>query len=297
MSAPTQQLTRRPETPDTAGVLACPGCDGTRISEKWLVNGFRIVHCDSCELVFVANRPTVDELKTYYGQIHDSIYDDSNSECLAFYYRALKREIERRGKQQGRIFDVGCAGGWFLDGMEGWERHGCEMAPQDFAIARSKHGDRILPLSFEEYPEKAEYFDVITLQDVFDHMPEPGQALAKCFRMLRPGGLLVIKVHDISCLYARVTGSQFYAVIPPGHLFYYREKSLRRILERAHFQVISARHMGHILKLTTIFLRLSRGREQSLCYSAAKMLQKSPLGNLKIYKNLHDIITVFAVRT
>jgi 2-polyprenyl-3-methyl-5-hydroxy-6-metoxy-1,4-benzoquinol methylase len=180
--------------------------------------------------------------------------------------------------------------------MQGWETHGCELSPADFEIARAKHGDRILHLNFEEFPLAHGPFDAVTLQDVFDHLPDPMGALAKCRALLRPGGLLVIKVHDISCLYARFTGANFYAIMPPSHLFYYNRSSLTTMLEKAGFRVTASRHIGHLLKLKTVFFRLSRGDRKSPYYRVFDRLNRSPIGDWKIYKNLHDIITVFAVK-
>jgi hypothetical protein len=62
--------------------------------------------------------------------------------------------------------------------------------------------------------------------------------------MLKPG-MIVIKVHNISCSYAKLTGSGFYATIPPPHLFYYNRQSLSLALSKAGFQVVDSRFIGH----------------------------------------------------
>ena len=114
--------------------------------------------------------------------------------------------------------------------------------------------------------------------------------------LINPGGLIVIKVHDISCLYAKFTGQNFYALIPPSHLFYYNRRSLSALVEKAGFRVTDSRHIGHILKVKTVFFRLSRGDQSSPYYRIFERLNRSSVGDWKIYKNLHDIITVFAVK-
>ena len=275
---------------------ACPSCRSRSLATRWMIRGFTITACRDCDLVFVKERISPAQLKQYYADVHDVVYDDDNAACLAYYYKILQREIDRRLPEKGRILDVGCAGGWFLDMMQSWETHGCELSPRDFEIACAKHGDRIQHLNFEDYPLTPGHFDVITLQDVFDHIPDPVAALEKCRALLRPGGLLVVKVHDISCLYAKFTGPNFYALIPPSHLFYYNRRSLTAIVERAGFGVTCCQHIGHVLKLKTIFFRLSRGDKTSPYYSVFERMKRLPIGNWKVYKNLHDIITVFAVK-
>lgn len=275
---------------------SCPVCNGDVLRHLWDVNGYAIGRCASCTLVFVQNRVTAEELAAHYYSGGDEAYDDTNADCLSYYYRKLADLIRARFPQPGTILDLGCSRGWFLDAMHGWECHGSEIVPSDAAAARERYGDRIVTGSFEDYPMREGYFDVITLQDVFDHFRDPLPALAKCRRLLKPGGLIVIKVHNISCLYAKVSGRHFYAIIPPSHLFYYDRRTLARTLSAAGFQVADSHFIGHVLKLKTIFWRLSRGNTKSLFYRIGKYSGGTPFGEFRIHKNLHDIITMSAIK-
>lgn len=248
-------------------------------------------------LVFVRRIVTADELAARYAASIDPIYDEEdNLACLDYYYRRLKRLLETRLPRKGRLLDLGCASGRFLDLMQGWECYGAEIVPAYVEIAQKRHGDRILAGAFEDYPIQSSFFDAITLQDVFDHMPQPLGVLRQCHAMLRPGGLLVIKVHNISCLYARITGRKFYALVPPSHLFYYNRRTLKLALEATGFHVREARFIGHLLRLQTVFFRLSRGNPRAPSYRIYRRIAGSWLGNLRLRKNLHDIITVVAQR-
>jgi hypothetical protein len=114
--------------------------------------------------------------------------------------------------------------------------------------------------------------------------------------MLKEGGLLVIKVHNISCLYARLTGAGFYAIIPPSHLFYYDRRTLTLAASKSGFEVVETKFIAHLLRLSTVFMRLSRGDKKSLFYRIYLALANRSVGKIKIRKNLHDIITLFAVK-
>ncbi len=127
-------------------------------------------------------------------------------------------------------------------------------------------------------------------------MVDPLEALKKCNKLLKPNGLLIVKVHDMSCLYAKITGKNFYAFLPPLHLFYFNRTSLVMALKKASFKVILSKHMGHLLLLNTIFYRLSRGNQKKHLFKLYKLMKGTWFGHRKIYKNLHDIITVFAVK-
>ncbi|MGA3018727.1 MAG: class I SAM-dependent methyltransferase [Bryobacteraceae bacterium] len=274
---------------------ACPICAGTNLKHLWQVNGYSIARCQSCSLVFVKDIVTPEELNAHYS-VPDGSYGEDNTDCLTYYYEILRGLLESRYPQRGKILDIGCAAAQFLDVMKDWECHGNEISPAYAKIARERFGDRIVNSLFEDYPLRENYFDVITLQDVFDHLRDPIAILNKCHAMLKPGGMIVIKVHNISCLYAKLTGPRFYAVMPPTHLFYYNKRTLELLLGKAGFQWIGARFIPHVLRIRIVFQRLARENRNSVFFRISQGLRSTWLGEAKIKKNLRDIITVIAVK-
>jgi len=278
---------------------ACPLCDSDKVVSRFVVDGFYINACHSCGVVFVANKMTPETLAGYYESAasDEFVYTSDNVTYLNHYYSALKREISRlTGKTSGTILDVGCSAGYFLDLMEGWDRHGIEISPREAEIARRKYGDSIFTGIIEDYAGREGFFDVIALQDVLDHCIDPMRVVRACHHMLKPGGLIIVKVHDISCIYARITGKSFYAILPPFHLFYFSKKPLAWMLEQSGFRKPVFRHIGQVIQLKTVFYRLSRGGKQRLWYRIYETLARTKIGRLPIPKNLHDIITVIAVK-
>jgi len=275
----------------------CPICCSSEIANKWFVKGFTIGHCNSCDLLFVRDQLTQEELGPYY-EIADAefVYNDPvNEENLKFYFRNAKTLIERQ-VSHGRVLDVGCSTALFLDVMEGWERYGIEFPSQAGDVARAKYGTNIHLGTLDTFEGKHGYFDCVTFFDSFDHMLNPLDVLAKARRLLRPGGLLVVKVHDTGCLYAKLSGKRLYSIVPPYHVFFYTRPSLENALVKGGFRITEFRHMAHILQLKTIPFRLSRGDRASFSYSIYRMLEKSSVGGIKIRKNLHDLMTVLAVK-
>ncbi len=277
---------------------ACPLCTGTELSNLYEVKGFTITKCGSCSLVFVREQMTDEALTPYYEDYsHDYVYDDdSNESNLNFYYRRLKQIIEQR-VAQGKMLDVGCNRGQFLDVMDSkWERHGTELTARWVQLGRERYGNNIFQGPLADYKLEGKPFDVVTLLDVLDHCPKPIDDLKRVNRLLRKDGLVVIKVHNISCWYAQLTKEQFYAIVPPYHLFYFNKETLKRSLSEAGFKLVDTKFIGHLLDLKTVPYRLARGAEKGLYFQAYKMLSKTSLGKVKIYKDLHDIITVIGVK-
>ena len=275
----------------------CPVCTSRNIKDKHKLKDYTISECLNCSVLFVKEILTEDFLKSFYQKSEgDFAYEDNNQKSLDYYYKRIKSEIENIKPAKGAILDVGCSSGFFLDQMEGWEKHGIEISETFGNMAKERIGDTVYIGSFENYPVKKNYFNVITLQDVFDHFINPSKNLRKCYDMLKPGGLLVIKVHNISCLYAKIKGANFYAIIPPVHIFYFNEKSLKIILNRLGFRFFKSRFIGHVLQLRTIFYRLSRDGTNPFYYKLCNLVKNNIFGEIKFYKNFRDIITVFAVK-
>lgn len=298
-----RSVARRPDavaSPAAGEYTACYVCGSGDLEHKFVVKGFAIARCRQCSLQFVKARVSKDELDRFYGAKDGSdefIYDDpANLRNLNFYFYRLRDVIHRQRGARGRILDVGCSSGYFLDVMDGWERHGIELTAKYAEIARAKYGDNIHRGTLDDYAGDEASFDVITLQDVFDHVPDPLATLRACHRLLVPGGLIIIKVHNISCWYAKVTGSRFYALLPPEHLSYFNKKSLRQALSRTGFTVLYHTYIGHLLSLKTVAYRLSHNGKPGLFFSLYQILKRSPVGDLSIRKNLHDIITVVATK-
>jgi SAM-dependent methyltransferase len=277
----------------------CYVCGSDRISLRFVVDGFTIMRCAGCSLQFVKERLTLEELARFYERediSDDFVYNDpANLPNLNYYFYKL-RDLINGHTPPGRILDVGCSSGLFLDVMDGWERHGIEMMSGYAEKAIAKFGRRIYCGTLEDYPGEAEYFDVITLQDVFDHVQDPLHTLRVCRRLLKPGGLIVIKVHNISCLYARLSGPQFSALVPPFHLSYFNKDSLRVALSKTGYTVLYHRYIGHLLQLKTVAYRLSHSGRPGFFGSLYRLLSRSRLGNVAVRKNLHDIITIVATK-
>src|SRR3990170_2160766 len=109
------------------------------------------------------------------------------------------------------------------------------------------------------------------------NLADPYSALRRCNRLLRPGGIVAIKVHNIACLYARLAGSHFYAIIPPFHITYFSERTLKMALERAGFAHKATTYVSHTLFLKTVPYRLAGTKRSGLAYGSYRLLDRLPL--------------------
>lgn len=108
----------------------------------------------------------------------------------AMYVREAA-EIQRLCPAGGRILDVGCGLGLFLDHYpaERWTRFGVEIAEVAIREARQR-GVHINDFD-RGYDYPPGYFDVIVFRGSLQLIPTPFAVIKDCVRLLAPGGLLV----------------------------------------------------------------------------------------------------------
>lgn len=135
----------------------------------------------------------------------------------------------------GTLLDVGCGNGAYAASMQarGWSVRGTEFDPQAAQVARTSHG---IPVDVGDlaaiaHPDGA--FDAITARHVLEHVREPAAFLAECWRILRPGGRLVIVTPNVDSLGHRHFADRWRGLEQPRHLFLYASASLRALFRRS----------------------------------------------------------------
>jgi len=226
---------------------ACVFC-GSRAAETVLqatVEGrraprdFSLLRCSKCGLVMTSPRLARSELEEYY---RPEYWGRVNADDLDWVRRdqASRTAFLERFRQSGRILDVGCGLGLFLLALDPtrWDRYGIEVMLPAYREAQRRLGaDRIVTedLSAAVLPDAQ--FDVITFWDVLEHLPDPVDALRQSFRMLRPGGLLLVRAPNSASYLARRFGADWYELSLPYHLFHFTPATLARMVEASGFRV------------------------------------------------------------
>jgi 2-polyprenyl-3-methyl-5-hydroxy-6-metoxy-1,4-benzoquinol methylase len=142
--------------------------------------------------------------------------------------------------RRGRLLDVGCGSGTFLERMRdfGWQVAGVEPDPKAREAARARLGpDLTLVESLENEALHVDSFDAVTLSHVIEHVPDPVDTLRKCQRLLIPGGLLVCVTPNTASLGARSFGKGWLHWDPPRHLHLFDPATLERALSDAGLSI------------------------------------------------------------
>jgi 2-polyprenyl-3-methyl-5-hydroxy-6-metoxy-1,4-benzoquinol methylase len=158
----------------------------------------------------------------------------------SYGYWKRARLVNAAYPQGGRILDVGCASGDFLhmmDRMDHWQVHGVEVSAEASGYGRDCYGLEICTGELADAHHPDSYFDVITIWDVLEHVHDPTGTLSEMHRILKPNGLAIIRVPNLSTWDARLFGRYWVGLDAPRHLYVLSAKTLTALLHKTGFQV------------------------------------------------------------
>jgi SAM-dependent methyltransferase len=259
------------------------------------VEGFAILRCRRCGLGRTELPADFDPLRQYdegyfQGARADGYADYPGSErVLRREFRAGLQHLLRHGPSSGKLLEVGCAYGYFLE--EARARFtGCGVEPAEgaAAAARARGLDVASGTAHPEFLATRGPFDAFVLLDVIEHVACPGELLLTLARHARPGAALLLSTGDWGSLSARLLGRRWRLMTPPQHLWFFTRAALQRLLARAGFSVLDVRHPWKRVPLELIAYQLGR----SLGLQPA--LQRVPWPDLGLPLNLFDALRLVA---
>jgi len=229
----------------------------------------QILRCGDCDLLFGWPFPSEEDLRGLYTA--DYFQCDSPLQGGYEDYRRDEPEIKKTflrrwpllikhlpQKSPGRVLDVGCATGVFLDVAqeEGAEPYGVELSAFGAAETQKK-GIGVFQGELAAAPLEHESFDLVTLWDVIEHVRDPLPMLLRCHRLLKSGGILALTTPDASSQLARLLGSYWLGFRSVGeHLYFFGRKTIRAYLQKAGYEVLEMCAVGKYMKWDRLLRRL-----------------------------------------
>jgi 2-polyprenyl-3-methyl-5-hydroxy-6-metoxy-1,4-benzoquinol methylase len=290
----------------TTACIACGSPLSLALSIRFRKDGFAIVRCETCGLMFRAELPTKADL----AEIYDSSYfrsgvADTGGQGYRDYVRdeELHREIARRRLERlehfvpsGRVLDVGAAAGFFVAeaARRGWDARGIDISAEMVQWGRGRLGVELDQQTLAELEAESGSFDVVTMWDYIEHALDPREDLLRARDLLGPSGVIALSTGDAASLTAKVSAGRWHLLTPRHHNYFFTAGSLRLLLRGLGFEVVYEGHPGARYSMRYLAHKLSTIFNVALVRRLADAVGASAVGALKVPLNLGDIVTIIA---
>jgi 2-polyprenyl-3-methyl-5-hydroxy-6-metoxy-1,4-benzoquinol methylase len=238
------------------------------------------VHLCTCGQAYIKG-VNLDAISTEYDE--SNYFTERNNylekwEELSVHFNSVLDKIKTY-KSQGTFLDIGCSVGVLLDAarQNGFEVKGVEFSTWASEFARQKGFDVITGgLAEAAYPEKS--FDVVVMNHVLEHIPDPLQAMVEIKRILKDDGLLVIGVPNFGSYMAHLMKGKWFSLMPDQHIWQFTHDSLDKLLQKAGFSevyfeakdnhtIVGWRPIKVLQRLVNIFALLTNNAEAMLIFA------------------------------
>jgi SAM-dependent methyltransferase len=288
------------------GVTTCLLCGTSFPPEqhrRWTKDGYAIVRCPSCTLLFRRDLPAPAELDEIYGLDYfkgdatgylDYVADEDVHRATA---RRRLDTLDRVGSR-GSLLDVGAAAGFFVAEARarGWDAAGIDVSEPMVAWGKETLAVPLERGTLAEAGSPVGSLDALTMWDYIEHSLDPAADLALAHELLRPGGVLALSTGDAATPVARLQGSRWHLLTPRHHNFFFTAATLSDLLARSGFEVVSLDHRGSRYPLRYLLHKLGTLAPSRRLERVAGRFAATRLSALTVPLNLWDIVTVVARR-
>lgn len=261
----------------------------------------QIVKCKRCGLIYA--NPRVEEpvdvlLARKVGA------ELSETEKLYTRQRVEKEQLQIRDYSKSRatlnalnpdrgvLLEIGSGFGYLIAAFksDGWtvvgidpDGHACEHA-RDMNHVDARTGT-LASVAIDSHS-----VDVVVMNHVIEHVPDPIALLKDISRILKPGGRLVMETPCYDTLMFKLLGRRERSLSCNGHIYFYTADSLKRAYESAGFQLVQFRHVGRSLTMNRLAYNIGViSKNASLKNFLEIMTRKLGLNHTALYINTHDM--------
>lgn len=218
----------------------CPVCYGGNLKTIYhtvrLIKGVRssyrfdydVKYCRDCGLL--QNQPNNEEIleKFYNDSLSEVVGREVTKEALNNYFFDIKR-IKKANPKVKNILEIGCSDGNFLLAAtkSKLSAFGIEPSLQYAKIARRKSKCPVWQTTFESWSGPGKQVDAIIAYYVFEHMFDPHDFLQRCYKLLKPNGVLFIEIPVLERFKPGITDLFVFE-----HPFHYSIKTAARLFRQ-----------------------------------------------------------------
>jgi len=259
----------------------CGSSDVSIVFEAGVAQASRVVRCKQCGLMYASPRaklPDQDEIKDYDPAFTKRVQETSRDryEKEAFQvrdYDGTRAYLRKAYPDRGRLLEIGCSMGFLLAKFreDGWSVEGIEPNRGYCEFIAEHHGIEASPTILEEAERPANSYDVVVMLHVIEHLPDPLGTMREIFRVLKPGGTLVMETPRYDSLMFKLLRHRERSISCDGHIYFFTTATLREMAEKAGFAFERVNYVGRSLNFSRLLWNVG---VMSKSRAAQKVIEK-----------------------
>jgi len=207
---------------------------------------FTVVKCENCGLMYTNPRPNQSIISNYYPDEYWEInedYGDNESKLKHLAHQFINKistKMDIPSEPDAKLLDIGCGDGkqLFKHKENGWITYGVEINDLAANFVREHYGLNVFTGTVEEAKFENDFFDVIILNNVLEHLFDPKTTLNEINRILKNNGTLVIGIPNANSFEAKIFKKYWSAWDLPRHLYHFTPNTIKSLLNKTGFQVL-----------------------------------------------------------
>lgn len=176
----------------------------------------------------------------YFSGKNSFFYKLGYDRCATAYFNSMFRQVTRYLKKikEGKVLDIGCAHGFMLERFpESFLKFGLDVSEYAIGIARKRLPKSIFRVGEAEdnLPFEKDFFDVVLLNDIIEHLENPALALDNTSKVLKKGGILYITTPNLNTFRKKFLK---YADAKEHHISLFSHVDFMKLLAEVGFKVL-----------------------------------------------------------
>lgn len=259
---------------------------------------FELLYDENLDMLITSPQPDETTLGKYYESDDYISHTDGKRSLFEKVYHfikniALKNKlslINDLQESKGNLLDIGAGTGDFLLVVKdnGWKAIGIEPSEKARNIAKTKGVELRSNLSdFED-----NFFDVITMWHVLEHIPNLEEQIKELKRLLKPNGSILIAVPNFKSHDANYYKEFWAAYDVPRHLWHFSKTAIKKLFAKEDLELVKILPM----KFDSFYVSLLSEKYKTGKMNYIKAFSVGLRSNLKAKKNSEYSSHIYVIK-
>lgn len=264
--------------------------------------------CNQCKSLWLDPAPLAEDIGMAYTNYHThtSIRKDKIASILRRFSQKLShlklifhpdyqfmledqrkfRYLNLQDIAKGKILDVGCGGGRFLNRMQriGWNVEGIDFDAEATKKVAAKYGFTVHTGDLRSAQLTSNSYDVVVMSHAIEHVCDPASLLSEIRRILKSGGRLLLVTPNANSIAHRRFGAYWRGLEVPRHIQIFSLSGLELLVEKAGLTLEKSFSFAHGAEGIYYVSKEMQSKHKQTIFHATSELYKSKISTLAEYR-------------